>query len=464
VCASARGRETRLSAKGSTTATPEGATELVPEWDEHRTLPEAVSRLRRKLYQKAKREPQFRFYSLYGHVLREDVLMAAWEQVRHNKGAPGVDGVTIDQIVHAEGGPQRFVAQLGEALRTRSYQPSPVRRVYIPKPDGRERPLGIPTVRDRVVQTAVLLVLEPIFEADFRDCSYGFRPRRGAHQAVREIEGHLRGGLREVYDADLKGYFDSIPHDKLRRALRMRLADRSVLKLIDQWLNAPVADERAGGPPQRNRTGTPQGGVISPLLANVYLHWFDVFFHTPDGPGTWAKAKLVRYADDFVILAHYQGQRLLDWVRETLQARMGLELNQGKTRVVDLAQTGASLDFLGFTFRYDRDRHGRTRRYLNVFPSKKALARARAQVRHLTDSGQCFHPLPALIARVNRFTAGWAAYFAALGYPRKALRDLNRFAQHRMARHLGRRSQRPYRSPAGISLYRHLAQLGLAYR
>lgn len=453
-----------MSEESSTTATPAVDSEAIPEWDEHRTLPEAVSNLRRKLYQKAKREPQFRFYSLFGHVLRTDVLMAAWEQVRRNQGAPGADGVTIDQIVNAEGGPQRFVAQLGEALRTRSYQPSPVRRVYIPKPDGRERPLGIPTVRDRVVQTAVLLVLEPIFEADFRDCSYGFRPRRGAHQAVREIEGHLGGGLREVYDADLKGYFDSIPHDKLRRALRMRLADRSVLKLIDLWLQAPVADEREGGPPQRNRTGTPQGGVISPLLANVYLHWFDVFFHAPDGPGTWAKAKLVRYADDFVILARYQGQRLQDWVRETLEARMGLEINQGKTRVVNLAQTRASLDFLGFTFRYDRDRYGRKRRYLNVFPSKKALARARTKLRHLTGSGQCFQPLPALIGRVNRFTAGWTAYFAALGYPRAALRDLNWFVQRRMACHLGRRSQRPYRSPAGISLYRHLAQLGLVFR
>jgi RNA-directed DNA polymerase len=440
------------------------AGELVPEWDEHRTLPEAVSNLRRKLYQKAKQEPQFRFYSLFGHVLRADVLMAAWEQVRRNKGAPGVDGVTIDHIVNAEGGPQSFVMQLGEALRSRSYQPSPVRRVYIPKPDGRERPLGIPTVRDRVVQTAVLLVVEPIFEADFRDCSYGFRPRRGAHQAVREIEVHLSGGLREVYDADLKGYFDSIPHDKLRRALRMRLADRSVLKLIDQWLQAPVVDEREGGPPQRNRTGTPQGGVISPLLANVYLHWFDVFFHTPDGPATWAKAKLVRYADDFVILARYQGQRLQDWVRDTLEARMGLEINQGKTRVVDLSQLRASVDFLGFTFRYDRDRYGRPRRYLNVFPSKKALARARIQLRDLTGSGQCFQPVPVLIGRVNRFTAGWAAYFSALGYPRDALHDLNWFVRHRLACHLERRSQRPYRPPAGTSLFQHLAHLGLVLR
>ena len=272
--------------------------ELVPEWNECHALPEAVSRLRLKLYQKAKQDEKFRFYSLYGHVLRLDVLMAAWDLVRRNKGAPGVDGVTIDQIEHAEGGPQRFVGELNEALRSRSYKPSPVRRVYIPKPDGGERPLGIPTVRDRVVQTAVLLVLEPIFEADFRGCSYGFRPGRGAHQAVREIDGHLSGGLKEVYDADLKGYFDSIPHDKLRRALRMRLADRSVLKLIDLWLQAPVADERKGGPPQRNRTGTPQGGVISPLLANVYLHWFDVLFQAANGPGTWAKAKLVRYADD----------------------------------------------------------------------------------------------------------------------------------------------------------------------
>ena len=453
-----------MSKESSTTATPAAAAAAIPEWVEHRMLSEAVSSLRRKLYQKAKQEAKFRFYSLFGHVLRPDVLKAAWEQVRRNKGAPGVDGVTIDQIVNAEGGPERFVAEVGEALRTRSYKPSPVRRVYIPKPDGRERPLGIPTVRDRVVQTAVLLVLEPIFEADFRDCSYGFRPGRGAHQAIREIEGHLNGGLREVYDADLKGYFDSIPHDKLHRALRMRLADRSVLKLINLWLQAPVVDERKGGPPQRNRTGTPQGGVISPLLANVYLHWFDVFFHAPDGPAMWAKAKLVRYADDFVILAHYQGQHLQDWVRKTLEARMGLEINQTKTRVVNLAQPRASLDFLGFTFRYDRDLYQRERRYLNVSPSKKAQARARERVRSMTDSSQCFQPIPELIGRVNRFTAGWASYFAALGYPRMALRDLNRYVQLRMTRHLQRRSQRPYRLPKGTTYYRHLANLGLVYQ
>ncbi len=431
-------------------------------WCERRRLGPRLADLRLRLYLKAKREPKFRFYSLYDRIYRKDVLEAGWEQVRVNRGSAGVDGVTIHQIVDAEGGPERWLAELAEVLCAKKYQPEAVKRVYIPKPDGRERPLGIPTVRDRVVQAALLLIMEPIFEADFLDSSYGFRPGRKAHDALEQVRQGLHGRKRDVYDADLKGYFDSIPRDKLFKAIRMRVTDSAVLKLIRMWLNAPVIDTRDGGPPRRTRTGTPQGGVISPLLANIYLHWFDHFFHARGGPAQWAGAELVRYADDLVILARYQSPRLKDWIEETLEQRMGLELNRAKTRVVRLMESGQSFDFLGYTFRYDRDLHGQQRRYLNVAPSKKALARERQRLRDMTGPWRGSMPIPALVADLNRHLHGWAQYFS-YGYPRVAKRQINRFVRDRLTRHLRQRSQRPFRPPGGVSYYKHFQTLGLVY-
>lgn len=371
--------------------------------------PESGRALQRALYRKAKSEPTFRFYLLYDKVHRADVLHHAWAMVRANGGAPGVDGTTI-AAVEADG-VESFLACLAEELRTHSDRPDPVRRVAIPKRSGGERPLGIPTVRDRVVQAAAVLVLEPLFEADFQPCAYGFRPKRDAHQALDEIRTHLAKGYTQGLDADLTAYVASIPHDRLLAAVARRVSDRHILRLLTQWLRAPVVVERDDGKREtrggkRTRRGTPQGGVISPLLANIYLHAFDTAWRASGLERRW-QARLIRYADDFVVLCRAQAAQVHAVVTDQLQA-LGLTLNAAKTRVLDARQQ--AFTFLGFTVRGVRNpRTGRL--FPLIRPSADACQRLRDQGKALTTRDHLALPTAAVITAVNQVGRGWAGDF-----------------------------------------------------
>ena len=403
--------------------------------------PDKIRRLQVKLYAKAKQEPAFRFYQLYDKIYRRDILEHAWKMCRSNNGAPGVDGVSFEDIESS--GLEEWLRQLEGDLHDKTYKPDPVRRVMIPKPGGGERPLGIPTIRDRVAQTAAKLVLEPIFEADFEDCAYGYRPKRSSNDAVQEVHDGLCEGYTDVVDADLSGYFDSIPHGALLDEFERRVSDVHVLRLIRAWLKAPVEDRNDRGHRQlqggkRNDRGTPQGGVISPLLANIYMHRF-LRAWREEGKEDELQARIVNYADDFVILSRGRAHEALAWTRSTMTA-LGLVVNEDKTRICQAWRT--PFDFLGYTFgRMVYRKTGHT--YLGCAPSKKAVARLRQRVRETLRRG-IVAPWPQVRDRLNRQLRGWSSYFEQ-GTRTFAYRAVDNFVQTAVRDFLQRRHKVPGR-------------------
>lgn len=397
--------------------------------------PDKVRELQITLYRKAKSKPEYRFWSLYGEVQRADVLQSAWRRVKANAGAAGVDGVSIEELAADAQVEAAWLAALREELHCKTYRPAPVRGVKIPKASGGVRGLGIPTVKDRVVQMAVYLVLMPIFEADFHPRSFGYRPGRQAQQAVEAIREALRIGKTEVVDADLAQFFDTIPHRKLMRQVARRVSDGMILKLIKAWLRAPIVEEEGGGRRMKAKScGTPQGGVISPLLANIYLHPLD------EGVNNQCRQKprMIRYADDLVILCRPgEGRGMKERLARWLQSR-GLALNETKTRVVQSCASG--FEFLGFSFRWQQSK--KATQYVHTEPSPAAEQALRDRVHELTRRHTTWRATGEVVREINQVTRGWSNYFALAHYHR-SFGQMNHFIALRLRQWLWRKHGNP---------------------
>jgi RNA-directed DNA polymerase len=408
--------------------------------------PMKIRMLQRKLYQKAKEEPNYRFYLLYDKMYREDLLAHAYALAKSNQGAPGVDGQSFRDIESQ--GLEEWLSGVREELRAKTYQPQAVRRVMIPKPGGGERPLGIPTIRDRVVQTAAKLLLEPIFEADFDPNAYGYRPKRSAREAIQKVHQLLCKGYTDVVDADLSKYFDSIPHSELVQCVARRIVDRDMLRLIKMWLKVPVQERDENGKPRvsggkGSTCGTPQGGVISPLLANLYMNRFLKYWRIT-GRGEIFRAQVVTYADDFVILSCGYAAEALDWTRSVM-TRIGLTLNEAKTSVKQARRE--RFDFLGYSFGPHRMRTN-GREYLGASPSKKSVSRLRQKVGDLLVR-QNVAPWTEVRNRLNRMLRGWSNYFG-YGTRLMAYRAVDWYVYNGVRSFLRRRHKVPSR---GRTLY-----------
>ena len=419
--------------------------------------PSKIRELQIKLYRKAKNEPGYRFYMLYDKIYREDILAHAYALARANQGAPGVDGQTFEQIEST--GQERWLAGIRQELRNKTYQPQPVRRVMIPKPGGGERPLGIPTIRDRVVQTAAKIVLEPIFEADLEPSAYGYRPKRSAQDAIRKVHKLICEGYTDVVDADLSKYFDTIPHCELLQCVARRIVDREVLRLIKMWLQAPVEERDENG--KRRVTGgkdrhcgTPQGGVASPMLANLYMNRLLKGWRNTKR-GEQFDAHIVNYADDFVILTRGKAAEALNWTRQVV-TQMGVTLNEAKTSIKQARQE--SFNFLGYTFgphRYKKDGHW----YLGASPSKKAVARIKEKVGQLlvpSNTGTWEEARN----RLNQILRGWSAYFS-YGTRAAAYEAVDHYVYESVRHFLRRRHQVPSRGTNRFSIKAVFGELGV---
>jgi RNA-directed DNA polymerase len=403
--------------------------------------PVKVGKLQTALHTKAKNSPDYRFYALYDKIYRWDVLGFAYARCRSNGGAPGVDGQSFAKI--EEYGVIRWLDELTEELRNETYQPQPVRRVFIPKPDGKQRPLGIPCIKDRVVQMAAVLVLEPIFEADLEPEQHAYRPGQNAQNAVRKVERLLRTGYTEVVDADLSGYFDSIPHAELLKSVARRINDSRVLRLIKMWLETPVEETDAKG--NRHRTtrnkdqgmGTPQGAPISPMLSNIYMRRFVKGWKT-GGHEKRLAARIVNYADDFVICCRGTALEAMAVMRK-MMSKLKLTVNESKTRLCRLPEE--SFDFLGYTQGRNYDcRTGES--YLGPRPSRKKIDRLCREISELTERRKTWQDVEMLIGRINRKLRGWSSYFR-IGTVSKAYRNINSHTRYRVRRWLCAKFKEP---------------------